>query len=134
MNSSEFHHYTRDEFLAEFYPDPADKAAIAAGIKRLRAEQRAFRLAEMRRRFPCGVAARALRAPMTRPAAHAIRQLPGHGTQTSAPRHPAANQHIHHQTIACRCRIRVFSAPRDCCLVAALRGQWTHNWSMSTGR
>ena len=26
-----FHHYTRDEFLTEFYPDPADKAAIAAG-------------------------------------------------------------------------------------------------------
>src|SRR6266702_997608 len=30
MSSSEFHHYTRDEFLAEFYPDPADKAVIAA--------------------------------------------------------------------------------------------------------
>jgi hypothetical protein len=45
MSSSEFHHYTRDEFLAEFYPDPADKAAIAAGMKQLRAEQRAFRLA-----------------------------------------------------------------------------------------
>jgi DNA-binding XRE family transcriptional regulator len=38
-------------FLAEFYPDPADKAAIAAGMKQLRAEQRAFRLAEMRRRL-----------------------------------------------------------------------------------
>jgi hypothetical protein len=49
MSSSEFHRYTRDEFLAEFYPDPADKAAIAAGMKQLRAEQRAFRLAEMRR-------------------------------------------------------------------------------------
>ena len=49
--SSELHHYTRDEFLAEFYPDPADKAAIAAGMKQLRAEQRAFRLAEMRRRL-----------------------------------------------------------------------------------
>lgn len=47
MSSSEFHHYTRDEFLAEFYPDPADKAAIAAGMKQLRA----FRLAEMRRRL-----------------------------------------------------------------------------------
>ena len=33
MSSSEFHHYTRDEFLAEFYPDPADKAA-AFGIAR----------------------------------------------------------------------------------------------------
>ena len=51
MSSSEFHHYNRDEFLAEFYPDPADKAAIAAGMDQLRAEQRAFRLAEMRRRL-----------------------------------------------------------------------------------
>jgi hypothetical protein len=51
MSSSEFDHYTRDEFLAEFYPDPADKAAIAAGMEQLRAEQRAFRLAEMRRRL-----------------------------------------------------------------------------------
>src|SRR5450755_2185880 len=51
MSSSEFHHYTRDEFLAEFYPDPADKAAIAAGMEQLRAEQRAFRLAEMRPRL-----------------------------------------------------------------------------------
>ena len=51
MSSSEFHHYTRDEFLAGFYPDPGDKAAIAAGMKQLRAEQRAFRLAEMRRRL-----------------------------------------------------------------------------------
>ncbi len=51
MSSSEFHHYTRDEFLAEFYPDPADKVAIAAGMEQLRAEQRAFRLAEMRRRL-----------------------------------------------------------------------------------
>jgi hypothetical protein len=30
--STEFHHYTREEFPAEFYPDPADKAAIAAGM------------------------------------------------------------------------------------------------------
>ena len=51
MSSSEFHHYNRDEFLAEFYPDPAEKAAIAAGMEQLRAEQRAFRLAEMRRRL-----------------------------------------------------------------------------------
>ena len=49
--STEFHHYTRDEFLAEFYPDPDDKAAIAAGMEQLRAEQRAYRLAEMRRRL-----------------------------------------------------------------------------------
>jgi hypothetical protein len=37
MSGSEFHHYTRDEFLAEFYPDPDDKAAIAAGMEQLRA-------------------------------------------------------------------------------------------------
>ena len=51
MSSSEFQHYTRDEYLAEFYPDPADKAAIAAGTEQPRAEQRAFGLAEMRRRL-----------------------------------------------------------------------------------
>src|ERR1700733_7291632 len=51
MSSSEFQHYTRDEFLDEFYPDPAERAAIAAGMEQLRAEQRAFRLAEMRRRL-----------------------------------------------------------------------------------
>src|ERR1700744_5073383 len=51
MSSSGFHHYTRNEFLAEFYRDPAGKAAIAAGMEQLRAEQRAFRLAEMRRRL-----------------------------------------------------------------------------------
>ena len=49
--SSEFHHYTREEFLAEFYPEPADKAAIASGMEQLRAEQRAYRFAEMRRRL-----------------------------------------------------------------------------------
>jgi len=42
MSSSEFRHYTRDEFLAEFYPDPADKAAIAAGMEQVHAEQGAF--------------------------------------------------------------------------------------------
>jgi DNA-binding XRE family transcriptional regulator len=51
MSGTEFHHYNRDEFLAEFYPDPADKQAVAAGMEQLRAEQRAFRLAEMRRRL-----------------------------------------------------------------------------------
>jgi DNA-binding XRE family transcriptional regulator len=49
--NTEFHHYTRDEFIAEFYPDPADQAAITAGMEQLRAEQRAYRLAEMRRRL-----------------------------------------------------------------------------------
>jgi hypothetical protein len=51
MSSTEFHHYTRDEFLGEFFPDPADKATITAGMEQLRAEQRAWRLAEMRRRL-----------------------------------------------------------------------------------
>jgi DNA-binding XRE family transcriptional regulator len=49
--SSEFHHYTREEFLSEFFPGPADKAEIAAGMEQLRAEQRAWRLADMRRRL-----------------------------------------------------------------------------------
>ncbi|MGH3155118.1 MAG: helix-turn-helix domain-containing protein [Streptosporangiaceae bacterium] len=49
--SSEFHHYTREEFLGEFFPGPADKAEIAAGMEQLRAEQRAWRLADMRRRL-----------------------------------------------------------------------------------
>ena len=51
MSSTEFHRYTREDFLGEFFPDPADKAAIAAGMEQLRAEQRAWRLAEMRRRL-----------------------------------------------------------------------------------
>jgi len=49
--SSEFHHYTREEFLGEFFPGTEDKAAIAEGMEQLRAEQRAWRLAEMRRRL-----------------------------------------------------------------------------------
>jgi hypothetical protein len=51
MSGSEFCDCNRDEFLAEFYSDPVDKAAIAAGMEQLRAEQRAFRFAEMRRRL-----------------------------------------------------------------------------------
>src|SRR5580692_7411528 len=51
VSGTEFHHYNRDEFLAEFFPDPADRTEIAVGMERLRAEQRAFRLAEMRRRL-----------------------------------------------------------------------------------
>jgi DNA-binding XRE family transcriptional regulator len=41
----------REEFLGEFFPEPRDKAEIAAGMEQLRAEQRAYRLAEMRRRL-----------------------------------------------------------------------------------
>lgn len=49
--SSGFNRYTRDEFLGEFFPNAEDKAMIAAGMEQLRAEQRACRLAEMRRRL-----------------------------------------------------------------------------------
>jgi DNA-binding XRE family transcriptional regulator len=49
--SDEFRHYTRDEFLGEFFHDAADKAAITAGMEQLRAERRAWRLAGMRRRL-----------------------------------------------------------------------------------
>jgi DNA-binding XRE family transcriptional regulator len=51
MSGAEFHHYTRDEFFDEFFPDAGDQAAIAARMEQLRAEQRAFRLADMRRRL-----------------------------------------------------------------------------------
>ena len=51
MSNEETRRYSRDEFLDEFFPDEADKAAIAAGMGQLRAEQRAWRLADMRRRL-----------------------------------------------------------------------------------
>jgi len=51
MSGEEFRTYSRDEFLGEFFPDPGDRIEITAGMERLRAEQRAFRLAEMRRRL-----------------------------------------------------------------------------------
>ncbi|MDR2984879.1 MAG: helix-turn-helix domain-containing protein [Nocardiopsaceae bacterium] len=51
MSGTEFHHYTGEEFLDEFFPDARDRASIVAGKEQLRAEQRAFRLADMRRRL-----------------------------------------------------------------------------------
>ena len=42
MSNEETRRYSRDEFLDEFFPDEADKAAIAAGMGQLRAEQRAW--------------------------------------------------------------------------------------------
>jgi DNA-binding XRE family transcriptional regulator len=51
MSGEEFRTYDREEFLGEFFPDAADRAEIAAGMDQLRAEQRAYRLAEMRRRL-----------------------------------------------------------------------------------
>lgn len=47
---SDVHSYGREGFLAEFYPDPADRAEVEAGAERLVAASRAHRLAEMRRR------------------------------------------------------------------------------------
>ena len=41
MSSTEFRHYTAAEFLDEFFPDVADRAAIAEGMQQLRSEQRA---------------------------------------------------------------------------------------------
>ncbi|HET9898246.1 MAG TPA: helix-turn-helix transcriptional regulator [Streptosporangiaceae bacterium] len=51
MSGEDFRSYTREEFLNEFFPDTEDRAAIAAGMEQLRSEQRAYRLAEMRRRL-----------------------------------------------------------------------------------
>ena len=51
MTGEEARRYTREEFLDEFFPDAGDRAAIAVGMEQLRAEQRACRLAEMRRRL-----------------------------------------------------------------------------------
>jgi DNA-binding XRE family transcriptional regulator len=70
--SSEFHHYTREEFLGEFFPDPVDKAELAAGMEQLRAEQRAWRLAEMRRRLGVTQAAVAARMGVTQGRVSAI--------------------------------------------------------------
>ena len=45
MSGEELRTYDREEFLGEFFPDPEDRAEIAAGIDQLRAGQRACRLA-----------------------------------------------------------------------------------------
>ena len=89
MSGSEFHHYTRDEFLAEFYPDPADKAAVAAGMEQLRAEQRAFRLAEMRRRLGITQAQVAARMGITQGRVSAIEHAKP-GTTNCAPWPPTS--------------------------------------------
>ena len=68
MSSSEFHRYTRDEFLAEFYPHPDGKADIAAGMEQLRA----YRLAEMRRRLGITQAQVAARTGITQGRVSAI--------------------------------------------------------------
>jgi hypothetical protein len=38
--------YTRDSFLAEFFPDPDDRREVEAGADRLVATNRAYRLVE----------------------------------------------------------------------------------------
>jgi DNA-binding XRE family transcriptional regulator len=43
--------YDREEFLAEFFPDEADRAEVTSGAKQLVSANRAHRLAEMRRRL-----------------------------------------------------------------------------------
>ncbi|WP_250287084.1 helix-turn-helix domain-containing protein [Frankia sp. CiP1_Cm_nod2] len=48
---SEVHNYDKDSFLAEFFPDDADRQEAESGTRRLVAENRAHRLAEMRRRL-----------------------------------------------------------------------------------
>jgi len=72
MNAEEFRSYTRDEFLDEFFPDSGDRAAISAGMERLRAEQRAYRLAEMRRRLGFSQAQVAARMGVTQGRVSAI--------------------------------------------------------------
>jgi prevent-host-death family protein len=43
--------YDRESFLNEFFPDPADRQEVEADAERLVATNRAYRLAEMRRRL-----------------------------------------------------------------------------------
>jgi DNA-binding XRE family transcriptional regulator len=79
--SADFRHYTPDEFLAEFYPDSADKAAIAAGMDQLRAVQRAYRLAEMRRRLGITQADVATRMGITQSRVSAIERAKSGATE-----------------------------------------------------
>ena len=48
---SSTHAYDREGFLAEFFPDAADRAAVEAGAKALINISRAHRLAVMRKRL-----------------------------------------------------------------------------------
>jgi hypothetical protein len=73
MSGEEFRHYSREEFLDEFYPDTDDRAAIAAGVEQPRAEQRAYCLAEMRRRLGFSHAQVADRMGVTQGRVSAIR-------------------------------------------------------------
>ncbi len=81
MSNSEFRQYTREEFLGEFFPDAEDKAAIAAGMEQLRAEQRAWRLAEMRRRLGITQAEVAARMGVTQGRVSAIEHAKAGATE-----------------------------------------------------
>jgi DNA-binding XRE family transcriptional regulator len=72
MSGEEFRGYTREEFLDEFVPDAGDRVDIAAGMEQLRAEQRAYRLAEMRRRLGFNQAQVAARMGVTQGRVSAI--------------------------------------------------------------
>ena len=72
MSGEDFRTYDREEFLGEFFPDPGDRAQIAAGMDQLRAEQRAYRLAEMRRRLGFSQAQVAARMSVTQGRVSAI--------------------------------------------------------------
>jgi len=48
---SSTHAYDRDSFLAEFFPDAADRAEVETGAQALVNVSRAHRLAEMRKRL-----------------------------------------------------------------------------------
>jgi DNA-binding XRE family transcriptional regulator len=72
MSGEDVHRYTREEFLDEFFPDADDRTAIAAGMEQLRAEQRAYRLAEMRRRLGFSQAQVAARMGVTQGRVSAI--------------------------------------------------------------
>jgi DNA-binding XRE family transcriptional regulator len=45
------HSYDRESFLGEFFPDSSERAEVEAGARQMVNENRAHRLAEMRRRL-----------------------------------------------------------------------------------
>ncbi len=86
MTSPESNNYTRDEFLHEFFPDAQDKAAITAGMEQLRAEQPAYRLADMRRRLGITRADVAPRMGVTQGRVSAIEHAKPGATELRNPR------------------------------------------------
>lgn len=76
-----FHRYDQQGFLDEFFPDAADQTEIVAGMEQLRAEQRAYRLAEMRRRMGVTQADLAQRMGVTQGRVSAIEHAKGGATE-----------------------------------------------------